>query len=255
MAVSIQTLLGSENVGLSRLTLNANFAALKAASDAVTALLDPTTLTLSGIKSVTIDNSALGLSSAILSVSKGALILGDLTLGTIGASTSVAIRGNGGINISEGSLTIGVGNLSLSSSSLLTSGNVSIVGEKRAPGLAAAFAATIGLTNDAAVTALSVSTLKYIIISNGGTGASALAGLEASLVSGSSGQELELYHTLGASAGPVKIATSNFAGLTGSIILTATGDKIKCIYEGTSWYLWDYTTGTPGATSISITRI
>ena len=52
MAVSIQTLLGSENVGLSRLTINANFAALKAASDAVTALLDPTTFTLSGVKSI-----------------------------------------------------------------------------------------------------------------------------------------------------------------------------------------------------------
>jgi hypothetical protein len=253
MAVSIQTMLGSENVGLSRLTINTNFAALKAASDAVTALLDPTTLSLSGIKSVQIDNSALSLSSAILSVSKGASILGDLVLGTTTASTSVAIRGNGGVNISEGSLTIGVGNLSLSSTSLLTSGNVSIVGEKRAPGLVAAFAATIGLTNDAATTSIPVSTLKYIIISNGGTGASALAGLQASLVSGSSGQELELFHTLGASAGPVKIATSNFAGLTGSIILTATGDKIKCIYEGTSWYLWDFTMGSTA--SISITRI
>jgi len=256
MAVSIQTLLGSENVGLSRLTINANFAALKAASDAVTALLDPTTFTLSGVKSIQVDNSALPLSSAILSVSKGASILGNVVLGTVGASTSVSIRGTGGVNISEGSLIIGVGDLTLSATSLLTAGNVSIVGEKRSPGLSTAITNTVGLTNDAAVTPISVTGLKYLIISNGGTGASAISGLRASLNAGSNGQELEIYHILGASAGPVKISTTGFAGLTGTdITMTVTGDKIKCIYDSGSWYLWDFTTGSTAGGSIDFARI
>lgn len=252
MSVSITTIQGSDNVGLSRLTINSNFAALKAASDAVTALLDPTTFSLSGVKSVQIDNAAASLSSSILSVSKGASILGDLTLGTVGASTSVSIRGTGGISVSEGSLTISAGSLALSSSSSLLSagGAFNVSGERRAPGVSTAFVNTTSLT--ASTTAVSVSSLKYIIVTNGGTGSNAVVGLTASLNAGSVGQEIEVYHVAGPS-GPVRIDTSNFYGLTGSITMNSTGDKIKCIYEGSSWYLWDFTMGTTA--SISITRI
>jgi hypothetical protein len=247
MAVSITTIQGSDNVGLSRLTINANFAALKAASDAVTALLDPTTASLSGVKSVQIDNAASALSSSIFSVSKGASILGNMTLGTIGASTSVSIRGTGGVSISEGSLSIGAGNLSMVSTSLLTGGNVSVVGEKRAPGLATAFTNTIGLTGNASV---AVATKKYIILSNASPSAT---GLTATLQSGSAdGQVVEIYHVLGASGGPVSINTSNFVGLTGGIQMTVTGDKLECIYDSGNWYLWDFTMG--ATSSIVITR-
>jgi hypothetical protein len=248
MAVSITTIQGSDNVGLSRLTINANFAALKAASDAVTALLDPTTASLSGVKSVQIDNAASALSSSIFSVSKGASILGNMTLGTIGASTSVSIRGTGGVSISEGSLSIGLGNLSMVSTSLLTGGNVSVVGEKRAPGLATAFTNTVGLTGNVSV---AVATKKYIVLSN-----TTPAGLTATLQSGSAdGQVVEIYHTLGATGGVVSINTNNFVGLTGGIQMTETGDKLECIYDSGNWYLWDYTESTPGAGSISFTRI
>lgn len=254
MAVSITTIQGSDNVGLSRLTINANFAALKAASDSVTALLDPTTSTISGIKSVQIDNAASALSSAILSVSKGASILGNLTLGTIGASTSVSIRGTGGVSITEGSLSVSLGNITLSSSSSVLSvgGAISMVGEKRIPGIATAFTNTVSLT--ASSTAVPVTGLKYVVITNGSTASTAVAGLTASLNAGSAGQEIEVYHTKGAS-GPVLISTSNFAGLTGGISLSETGDKIRCVYEGSSWYLWDYVTSVPGTASIGFTRI
>ena len=55
MAVSITTILGTDSLASSRLTINSNFSALKSAVDAVTALLDPTTYSISGIKSITIN--------------------------------------------------------------------------------------------------------------------------------------------------------------------------------------------------------
>ena len=249
----ITTIAGSDNVGLSRLTLNANFAAIKATLDEVTALLDPSSTTLSGITSVQIDNASASLSSTILSVSKAAVILGNVTIGTIGASTSFNINGNGGVSISQGSLNVALGNITLSNpaSLLLAAGNVSLGGEVRVPGVASAFLNTIGLTSTT-TTSVAVTGLKYAVISNGSTSSASIAGLTASLQSGSAGQQVEIYHVAGPS-GPVNIDASSFYGLTGSIVLTATGDKLKCIYEGSSWYLWDFTMG--GSNSVSITRL
>lgn len=252
MSVPITTIQGSDNVGLSRLTINTNFAALKAASDAVTALLDPDTLALSGVKSVTIDDSASPLTSAILSVSKGAAILGKVTMGTIGASTSVLINGNGGVALSEANLTIALGNIDIQAATSLldAGGHFNLDGELRLPGVAAAYSGQIGLTS-AAGYSLPVSSKKFITITNGATNSAATYGMTASLQAGSAGQSLEIFHVQGAS-GPVRISTTNFYGLTGSIVMTQTGDLIKCFYEGSSWYLWDYTQG--ATSSITIQR-
>jgi hypothetical protein len=206
MSVPITTIQGSDNVGLSRLTINTNFAALKAASDEVTALLDPSTLTLSGIKSVTIDDTSLPLTSAILAVSKGASILGVVTLGTIGASTSVLINGNGGVALSEANLTIALGNFDLQSATSLADlgGHLNLDGELRLPGVSTAFASSIGLTS-ATPYAIPVSSKKYLVVTNGATNSAAPFGLTASLQTGSAGQVVELYHVAGAS-GPVRLS-------------------------------------------------
>jgi hypothetical protein len=251
MSVPITTIQGSDNVGLSRLTINTNFAALKAASDAVTNLLNPDTFTLSGVKSVTIDDTAQPLSSSILSVTKGASILGNVTLGTIGQSTTVTVNGNGGIVFSEGALTISLGDFVVDSgtSEARFDGALKSAGEYRVPLVSSAFSGAIGLTGAASAT-LNVSQKRFIVISSA---VSSAFGLTASLPAGATGQELQIYHVL--DQGPVRIDAANFQGLTGSIVLNQTGDLIKCYYDSTSWYLWDYTTGTPGATSVSFNRV
>jgi hypothetical protein len=193
-----------------------------------------------------------------LAVSKGASILGVVTLGTIGASTSVLINGNGGVALSEANLTIALGNFDLQSATSLADlgGHLNLDGELRLPGVSTAFASSIGLTS-ATPYAIPVSSKKYLVVTNGATNSAAPFGLTASLQTGSAGQVVELYHVAGAS-GPVRLSTTNFYGLTGSVILRATGDRIKCVYQGSSWYLWDFTSGATalGATSsITINRI
>jgi hypothetical protein len=266
MAVPITIIQGSDNVALSRLTMNANFTALKAASDAVTALLNPQLFTLSGVKSVVIDDSAQALSTSILTVTKGASILGNLTFGTIAANTSVVINGVGGVSISESSLSIPLGNLTVGSgataSSLLTAGgNFQLNGQFRSPGLASSQSSMISLTSTATynITPTAVNN-KYVFVSNGSTSSLSPFGLTVSLGAGATGQMIEIYHILGPS-GPVRIDTTNFIGatgigLTGPIILTRSGDKIKCLYEAPGWYLWDVEPAYMyGATSsISYTR-
>lgn len=253
MSVPITIMAGSDNVGLSRLTINTNFAALKAASDAVTALLNPTTLVLSGIKAVTIADSGLGLSASILNVANGASILGNVILGS--TASSVRFRGAGGISIEElgNNLTIAQADLDMQSATSLADfgGHLNLDGELRLPGVSTAFASQVGLTSTD-TTSVPVSALKYMVITNGATSAAATYGLTASLQAGSAGQVLELYHAQGAS-GPVRISTTNFYGLTGAVVLTQTGDRLKCIYNGSSWYLWDFTQG--ATSSIAITRI
>lgn len=253
MALSITTIQGSDNVGLSRLTINTNFAAVKAVSDAVTALLDPDAQSLTGIKLLQVDNAASALSSAIFSVSKSATILGNLSTGSVGASTSVSIKGTGGVSVDSGNLTVGLGNVTLSGTSSLLNANgaVSFNGEIRVPGVATAFINTVGLTSST-TTSIPVAGLKYIVVS---TVAPNATGLTATLTNGTQGQEIEIYHAIGASGAPVFIDATNFVGLTGRITMQATGDKIKCIYDTTGWYLWDQVSGTNGSTSIVITRI
>jgi len=255
--VSITTIQGSDNVGLSRLTINANFSALQSTLNSVCELLDPKALTLTGINSLQVSNSASSLSSVVLSVGNAASILGNTTLGTVGASTSVSIVGTGGVSISQSSLTLGSGNLTLSNSSSLlsASGAVSFSGEYRAPGVATAFSSIVSLTSSTP-RSVPVAGIQYLIVTNGGTGSDAPAGYPMTLQSGSAaGQVVEIYHLKGPS-GPVNITASNFAGLTGSIVLSSTGDKLKCIYDGGSWYLWDFTNGQiTGATgSVSVAR-
>jgi hypothetical protein len=265
MAVPITTIQGSDNVALSRLTINANFSALKAASDAVTALLNPSTFTLSGVKSVQIDDSAAALSSSILSVSKGASILGNLTLGTLASPTSVLVNGTGGVTLAEASLNVTLGNVTISAAGSLLNlgGAININGEFRSPGISTAESNMIGLTSSTTYSINPTGYNKYVFLSNGSTASIAVPGLTASLGVGATGQVVELYHVKGPS-GSVYIDTTNFVGLTGPITMTETGDKIKCIYEGGSWYLWDanpafiYSAGATGATataSLSYTRV
>jgi hypothetical protein len=247
MAVTITTIQPQDSIASSRLTLNSNFAALKAGVDSLQVLLDPSTSILSGVKSATINDNAVSSSTTIFQVGKGSALLGNVIMGTTGASTSILINGNGGVTVDQSSITLTTGNLTLSSATSLASmgGHISVAKENRQPGVAAAFAAIIGLTSSS-TTAVPVTDKKYIVLRNDGI----VAGLTASLNSGSAaGQVIEIYHILGPSAYPVYIDTLNVYGLTGGITLSRTGDTLKCVWEGASWYLWNYSPSSFGATS------
>lgn len=254
MSVTITTIQAQDSVASSRLTINSNFGALKAGIDSVQLLLDPSTSILTGVKSATINDSAVPSSTTIFQVGKGSSLLGNVIMGTTGASTSVLVNGNGGFTIDASSMTLTNGNLTLSGSSSLLSiaGHLSLSKELRLPGIAAAYSAIVGLTSSSATT-LTVTDKKYVIIRNDGTS----AGLTASLSSGNLGQVLEIAHILGASGYPVYISASNFTGLTGSITLNQTGDSIRCVYDGTTWYMLNYSAASfataGGATVSSVT--
>jgi hypothetical protein len=250
MAVTITTIQPQDALSSSRLTINSNFAALKSGVDSLQVLLNPTTFILSGVRSGTINDNTVTFSTSIFQVGKGSSLLGNVIMGTTGASTSVLINGNGGVTIDQSSITLTTGNLVLSNASSIATfgGDISIGKEFRAPGLATAFGSVTGLTSTTTVT---VTDLKYLVISN----ASTTGGQTASLSNGAAGQVLEIFHQIGASAFPVYIDTVNFSGLTGSIILTATADTIKCVYDGAAWYLMNYSPSSfaTGGTTSSIT--
>jgi hypothetical protein len=241
--VTITTIQPSDAVGTSRLTLNSNFQALKAGIDSSHLLLNPTTAVLSGVKSATITDSALSLSNYIFTVSQGSRLLGNVIMGTTGASTSVTINGTGGFSVPTG--TINAANISTTGT--LTAATLSTTGEIRQPGLSTAFSGIIGLTGDKTLT---ITGLKYVVLRNDGSS----YGLTASLPIGTAGQVIEIFHVLGTSSLPVIVNTSNFTGLTGGIRMYATGDTLKCVYDGARWYLMNYSsarlaTGADGATS------
>ena len=244
MAVSITTLQATDSLASSRLTLNSNFSVLKAGVDAVQLLLDPTTSILSGVKSATINDAAVSLSTTIFQVGKGSSLLGNVIMGSTGASTSVLINGNGGVVIDKSSLGINIGNLTVSSSTSVSSfgGSLSVTNENRLPGIAVAFSAIIGLTSASAV---AVADKKYIVLRND----SITAGMTASLNSGTNGQTLKILHVLGASGVPVYVNASNFSGLTGSVTLQKTGDSIDIVYDGASWFLLSYSAASFGSTA------
>jgi len=246
MAVTITTIQPQDSIAASRITLNTNFSALKAGIDSVQSLLNPSTYVLSGVKSATINDNAVAFSSTIFQVGKGSSLLGNVILGTVGASTTVLVNGNGGVTFANSSLTLTTGNLSLSSGSSVATlgGHLSVAKEVRMQGVATAFSGLIGLTNST-TTSITVTDKKYLVLRNDGT----VAGLTASLSAGNAGQVIEIFHILGASAYPVYIDASNFYGLTGSISLNRTGDTLKCIYDGSSWYMWNYSASSFGATS------
>ena len=256
MSVTISTIQAQDSIASSRLTLNSNFSALKAGIDSVHLLLDPTTAILSGVKSVVINDNAVPSSTSILQVGKGSSLLGNVIMGTTGATTSVLVNGNGGFTIVQSNLILGNGNLNLSSASSVASfgGHLSVQNENRLPGVANAFASMWGLTQQTLVT---LSNCKYLVVTNGATTAG--TGMTAQLPAGSTGQVLEIFHIKGASGYPVwiKPSVNDFYGLTGPIQMSETGDTIKLIYDGTLWYLWSYnpssfaTSG--GATGSSIT--
>lgn len=252
MSVTITTIQPQDSIASSRLTLNSNFSALKAGVDAVHLLLNPTTAILSGVKSVVINDNAVSSSTSILQVGKGSSLLGNVIMGTTGASTSVLVNGNGGFTIVQSSVTMGIGNLTLQSATSLANfgGHVSTAMENRQPGLATAFSGIISLTG---ATGINVAGLKYVVLKND----SILSGMTASLSAGSAGQVLEIFHTLGASAYPILIDTTNFYGLTGPIAMTYSNDTLKAVYDGVSWYLLGYNAASfatsVGATLSSIT--
>ena len=258
MAVTITTIQPQDSIASSRLTLNSNFAALKAGVDSLQVLLNPSTSVLAGVKSATINDSAVASSTTIFQVGKGSALLGNVIMGTTGASTSILVNGSGGVTVDQSSVTLTSGNLTLSGSSSLGSfaGHVSIGKEIRLPGVATAFSAVFGLTSSTGTT-ITTGDRKYVILRNDGIA----AGLTASLSAGNSGQVIEIYHIKGASGYPVYVNASNFYGLTGSITLTQTGDTIKCVYDSPYWYLWNYaassfaTAGGSTASSISFTTI
>lgn len=244
MAITITTIQPQDSLAASRLTLNSNFATIKAGVDSLQSLLDPTTYVLTGVKSATINNAAVSFTTSIFQVGKGSSLLGNVIMGTVGATTSVSIRGTGGVVLTQSSLTLTSGNLVLTSatSTATLGGNLSIGKELRTPGISTAFSAKVGLT---AGTTISTAGLKFLVVGNSGPTGPHVATLSA----GNTGQVLEIYHSLGASATTVQISTSNFYGLTGGILLTKTGDTLRCIYEGTSWYLMNYSPASFGATS------
>lgn len=254
MSVTITTISGSDSISASRLIQNQNFSVLKNAIEAIQLYMDSTNATISGIKSLTISNSSVSYSSNILNVGKGSALLGNVTMGTSGAATSVTVNGTGGFVINQSSLKILLGSLYCNGSIYVGmtassgDGNLGVYKECRMPGLSTAYSGISGMT---ASTTYSVSTLKYLVLRNDSTTSSQTA----TLSNGSTGQVLEIVHALGASAYPVLISTSNFYGLTGSISLTKTGDSLKCIYDGTSWYMMNYSpvSFATGGTTSSIT--
>lgn len=250
MAVTITTIQPQDALASSRLTINSNFAALKAGVDSLQVLLDPTTFILSGVRSGTINDNTVPFSTSIFQVGKGSSLLGNVIMGTTGASTSVLINGNGGVTVDQSSITLTTGNLTLSSASSVATfgGDISVGKEFRAPGLTTAFGSPAGLTSSASIT---VTDLKYLVITN----VSTTGGHTASLSAGAAGQVLEIFHLLGASAFPVYIDTINFIGLSGPITLTATSDTLKCVYDGGAWYLMNYSPSSfaTGGTTSSIT--
>ena len=252
MAITVTTIQPQDSIAASRLTLNSNFSALKSGIDAVQLLLNPSTSVLSGVKSAIINDNAVPSSTSIFQVGKGSSLLGDVTMGTTGASTSVLVNGNGGFSIVQSSLTLGAGNLTLSGVSSIGSfaGHLSIAKELRLPGVSTAFSAVAGLTANATIT---TADLKYLVIRND----SISGGLTATLSAGNAGQVLEIFHIRGASGFPINFNATNFSGLTGSITMTQTGDTLKCIYDGASWYLWNYSAASfatsGGATVSSVT--
>lgn len=251
MAVTITTIQPQDSLASSRLTLNSNFSALKAGIDAVQLLLDPMTSILSGVKSVTINDNAVPFSTSIFQVGKGSSLLGNVIMGTTGASTSVLINGNGGSTIDQSSLTLNNGNFTMSGvNSVATfNGNLSVAKEFRMPGVANAFSSVVGLTQ---TTTLNVTDKKYVVLRNDDiTGP-----VTALLPAGTQGQVLEIFHLLGASGFPVYIDALNFAGLTASIWMTMSNDTLRCIFDGASWYLFNYApasyAGATGATDSSV---
>ena len=242
--ITITSIQPSDSIASSRLTLNSNFSAIKAGVDAVQQLLDPSTLILSGVKSISVNDNSVSLSNSILNVGKGSSLLGNVIMGTTGASTSVLINGNGGVTIVQSSLTLGSGNLSLTSGSSVATfgGDISVQNELRLPGVSNAFASVVSLTQSATLT---ISDLKYLVISNGSTAGG--SGLTASLPVGNAGQVIEVYHSIGASGFPIFL-NGNFQGLTGSIVLTQNGDNIRIIFDGSQWYLWNYNPASFGTT-------
>lgn len=252
MSVTITTIQPQDSLASSRLTLNSNFAAIKAGVDSVQVLLDPTTFILSGVKAATINDNAVPFTSSIFQVGKGSSLLGNVIMGTTGASTSVLINGTGGVTVNQSSLTLNTGSVILAgaSSLLSTVGHLNVGKEIRLPGLATAFSGLVGLT---APTVINVASLKYLVISNAGiTGPNT-----ATLSAGTLGQVLDIFHIVGASGYPLDIDAGNFTGLTGSIEMTSTNDTLKCIYDGTTWYLMNYSAASfataGGATASSIT--
>ena len=254
MAVTITTIQPQDSLASSRLTLNSNFASLKAGIDSVQVLLNPTTSVLSGVKSATINDNAVPFSTSIFQVGKGSSLLGNAILGTVGASTSVLINGTGGVTVDQSSMTLTNGTLNLSSTTSLANfaGNASVGKEFRLPGVANAFSGLIGVTGTATV---AVTTLKYLVLSNAtSTGAQTVL-----LTSGTNGQVLEIFHQVGASGFPINIDALNFEGLTGSITMNNTSDTLRCVFDGAKWYLMNYSPSsfaTGGTTSsISFTTI
>lgn len=256
MSVTVTVIQPQDSIASSRLTLNSNFSAIKAGVDSLQVLLDPATFILSGVKSATINDNAVALSTVIFQVGKASSLLGNVTMGTTGATTSVLVNGIGGFTIDKSSLYLTTGSLYLVDGASLASfgGSLSVVKENRLPGSSNAFASIIGLTNSVS-TAITVTDLKYIVLRNDDIA----SGLTASLNTGNAGQVIEIYHILGPSAFPVYIDAINFTGLTGAITLTATGDTVKCVYDGSSWYLWNYSPSSlataGGATGSSITFV
>ena len=254
MSVMITQIQPQDSIASSRLTLNSNFSALKTGVDSLQILLNPTTAVLTGVKSVTVNDNAVPYSSSILYVGKGSSLLGNVIMGTTGASTSVLVNGNGGFTIVQSNLTIGNGNLALSGAASLATfgGHISVTKENRQPGVANAFSAIIGLTDAVQPTPIPVADLKYVVLRNDGT-----TGLTATLSAGNPGQVLEIFHIKGASGFPVYVipAVGNFEGLIGPIQMTQTGDTLKLVYDG-KWYLWNYSSSSfavaGGATSSSV---
>ena len=250
MAVTITTIQPQDSLASSRLTINSNYAALKAGIDSVQILLDPTTSILSGVKSATINDNAVPYSTSIFQVGKGSSLLGNTIMGTIGASTSVLINGTGGVTVDQSSVSLTNGNLTLAGTSSLASFGAHIIVSKevRMPGSATAFISMTGLT---AATTVPVTNIKYLVLSN----ASTVGSQTATLSAGTPGQVLEIFHMIGASGYPVLIDAINFSGLTGSISMTNTADTLRCVYDGAAWYLWNYSPSSfaTGATLSSIT--
>lgn len=236
MALNIQEINGSDGLPQSRKTTNSNFSVLKNAVEALNGIVNTENGSISGVYSVSVSNSALSLLSIILNVANSATIAGSLSVGTENNATGISVLGTGSVTITNGNLTLGAGNITLSnnSSTLDLGGTLIVNGMDCRPGISNAFSNNV----DASVNAtIDVTGRKYLVVTNPTTG-SVNTALTSPLTTNGQIIDIVLYNTDNAH-GSVKIGGVKTFGQTNTtnVELKKSGDSIRVVFEGNSWYL------------------
>jgi len=236
MALNIQEINGSDGLPQSRRTTNSNFSVLKNAVEALNGIVNTDNGSITGVSSASISNSALSILQSVLSIGNSASIAGSLSIGTENNATGITVLGTGGVTLTNGNLTLGAGSITLSNttSSLVLGGSLVVNGIDCKPGISSAFSNNV----DASITAtVDVTGRKYLVVTNPTTGSvnTALTGTTLT-----NGQVLDIVlYNIDVTHGSVKIGGVKTFGQTNTtnVELKKSGDSIRVVYEGSSWYL------------------